>query len=412
MPAATPLKDLDLFRDAIVSSTLPAADTASGVSLNSWQSALTLAATEATKTKPLVIVIDEFPYLVQRQQGQEVETGTQHAWDRRLEKLPVLLILIGSDVSLMESLAVHGRPLFGRPTREMVIDPMTPREFASLLKLAPVDAIDAYLVVGGFPGVVKRWPSGADLWSFLRDALNDSESSLIVNGERILSAEFPSDAHARSILRAIGHGETTYTNIMRTAGVPQTTVDRALRMLSAQKRIVSAPTPLSARPSDEKRYFIADPYLRFWQRFIEPAIPEIDRGRGDLVLQDIRANWGTYRGRAVEPLVRDSLARMLPDARFGDAKYVGAYWTRKNVPEVDVVGVPSEKPNRVSFVGSIKWRDDSPFYDRDLRALSAVAPQVPGVDANTLLVGIARTRLEVKGLNVGLVAADLLNAWR
>jgi len=411
VPAVTALKDLDLFRDSVTTSSLPAASTASGVSFNRWQSALTFAATEATKAKPLVIVLDEFPYLLERQEGQEVESGVQHAWDRSLEKQPVLVILIGSDIRMMEALATHGRPLFGRPSREMVIDPMTPREFGNLLKLSPIDAIDGYLVVGGFPGIVKRWSPGSNMWDFLAAALNDAESSLIVNGERILAAEFPADLQARTILRAVGTGETTYTNIERKAGVPQTTVNRALRMLSTQKRIVSATTPLSTKPSDEKRYVIADPYLRFWLHFIEPAMAEIDRGRGDRVHESIRAKWSTYRGRAVEPLVREAIARMLPDTRFGDAKYVGGYWTRKNIPEVDLVGVPAEKPRRVSFIGSVKWRDDSPFEDRDVHELSGTMSAIPGTDGNTLLVGVTRARVDAKGLNIALLPQDLIGAW-
>lgn len=410
--ASTPLKDLDLFRDGITSSNLPAAATVSGISFNRWQSALTLAATGATRSRPLVVVIDEFPYLLGRQGQEEVESGVQHAWDRTLEKQPVLLVLIGSDIRMMEALATHGRPLFGRPTREMVVQPLTPREFGDLLKLSPVDTIDAYLVVGGFPGIVTRWPAGVDMWSFLRDALADPESSLIVNGERILSAEFPADLQARTILRAIGTGETTFTNIQRVAGVPQATVDRSLRLLTTTKRIVLAPTPVSTKPSDEKRYVVADPYLRFWLRFIEPALPEIERGRSDLVLDTIRVGWRTYRGRAVEPLVREAVTRMLPDPQLGDARHVGGYWTRKNIPEVDLVGVPGPKPKRVSFIGSIKWRDDSPFNEHDVRELSSLLPAVPGTDAETLLVAVARSRIDAKGLNVRLLPEDLIGAWR
>lgn len=410
-PATTPAKDLDLFRDSIASSTLPAASMASGVSFNRWQTALELAANGATKARPVVIVIDELPYLLTRQEKEEVESGIQHGWDRKLEKQPVILILVGSDIRMMAALATHGRPLFGRPTREMLVGPLTPREFGDLVKLAPVDAIDAYLVVGGFPGIVKNWPTGSDMWSFLKIALTDPESSLIVNGERILAAEFPADLQARTILRAIGSGETTFTNIQRTAGVPQSTLDRGLRLLTNAKGVVLAPTPLSAKLSDEKRYFVTDPYLRFWLRFIEPWLSEIDRGRSDLVLEEIRSAWSTYRGKAVEPIVRESVTRMLPQDRFGDARFVGGYWTRKNVPEVDLVGVPKERPKRVSFIGSIKWRNDSPFDGGDLHALRLVAPAVPGTDANTLLLAVARSRIDAKGVDVGLLPADILAAW-
>lgn len=186
----------------MAASTLPIAATVAGLTFKSWQTALTLASQGATKAKPLVIVIDEFPYLLQRQQGQEVESGAQHAWDRALERLPVVLVIIGSDIGMMKALAEHGRPLFNRPTREMLIDPLSPAEIQALLQLSPPDAIDAYLMVGGFPGIIRAWSAGTDQWQFLKDSLLDPDSSLIVNAERILTAEFPADVQARQVLKA------------------------------------------------------------------------------------------------------------------------------------------------------------------------------------------------------------------
>ncbi|BFO14997.1 hypothetical protein SHKM778_13850 [Streptomyces sp. KM77-8] len=49
----------------------------------------------------------------------------QRAWDRVLETKPVLLVLIGSDLSMMEALNSYGRP-FHQRGREMVLGPSTP----------------------------------------------------------------------------------------------------------------------------------------------------------------------------------------------------------------------------------------------------------------------------------------------
>lgn len=38
----------------------------------------------------------------------------------------------------------------------------------------------------------------------------------------------------------------------------------------------------------------------------------IERGRGDLALERIEWSWTTWRGRAVEPLVRESSLRLMP----------------------------------------------------------------------------------------------------
>jgi hypothetical protein len=85
---------------------------------------------------------------------------------------------------------------------------------------------------------------------------------------------------------------------------------------------------------------------------------------------------GASRGRAVEPLVRESIFRMLPEERFGDAHYVGGYWTRKGEVEVDLIGAEEKaRPRRVAFVGSIKWRERTPFGERDLGRIATRSPE-------------------------------------
>src|SRR5262249_29014848 len=71
-----------------------------------------------------------------------------------------------------------------------------------------------------------------------------------------------------------------------------------------------------------------DPYLRFWLRFIQPHLPEIERLRGDLTLARITAGWTAWRGRAIEPLLWVSLARLLPAGGSPAAAALGGYPTR------------------------------------------------------------------------------------
>jgi hypothetical protein len=284
-----------------------------------------------------------------------------------------------------------------------------------LLGFPAADAIDAQLVLGGFPQITQEWRPGTGMWKFLDEQLSNPTSPLIVGGERILSAEFPEEARARQVLETIGTGERTFTTIQRRAGIHETTLQRALAVLVGKKRMVSAERPLSSRPSRETHYAVADSYLRFWLRFVGPYMPEIERERGDLVVWRIREGWSAYRGRAVEPLVRESIFRILPDGRFGDAQYVGGYWTRKGDVEVDLVGAEEKvRPRRVAFVGSIKWRERTPFDGRDLGRIAAQREEVPGTDGDTVLVGVSREGFDQqgRGLDVALVPEDLLEAWK
>lgn len=409
----SPSRELEMFAEGVARSELPAgAMVRGGVRFQSWDAALTVLATGAG-TEPQIVVLDEFPYLVE--QDPALEATLQKVWDRYLSKAPVLLILVGSDVSMMSALTEYERPLYGRPSQEMVVEPFGPHETARMLGLPAAEAFDAQLVVGGFPQLMGEWPAEADMWEFLGEQLSDPTSPMIVGGERILSAEFPKELRAREVLETVGTGERTFTAIQRRAGIHETTLQRALEVLVGAKRMVAAERPLSARPSRETHYRVADPYLRFWLRFIGPHAAELERGRGDLVLDRVREGWNAYRGRAVEPLVWESIEQLLSDERFGGATYVGGYWTRKGDVEVDLVGADRpERAKRIAFVGSIKWRESAPFDGRDLGHLAAQRGEVPGAADTTLLVGVSRSGFSDQGatVDVALTPDELLAAWK
>lgn len=84
----------------------------------------------------------------------------QRAWDRVLETKPVLLVLVGSDLSMMEALNSYGRP-FHQRGRETVLGPLNPAEVGQMLGLDPAEAFDAALVTGGLPLICAEWPQGA-----------------------------------------------------------------------------------------------------------------------------------------------------------------------------------------------------------------------------------------------------------
>lgn len=168
--------------------------------------------------------MDELPYLMDP--GYAFEGVLQRAWDRYLSRKPVLLVLIGSDLSTMEALDSYQRP-FHQRGRELVVGPLTPLDLTDLLGLGAADAFDAALVTGGLPLVCADWESGQDLWDFVDQSLDNPTSPLLVSAERSLAAEFPEHVQARGVLAAIGSGERTFTNIAKSAGVAATPLQRA-----------------------------------------------------------------------------------------------------------------------------------------------------------------------------------------
>ena len=395
-----PVRDeLRLFAQEVAASNLPGAALFTGIELAGWDAALRLLAT-ALPDDGSVVVLDEIPYLVASDESFE---GTlQRAFDRELARKRVVLIGIGSDLGMMEALNQYGRPFHQRAT-EMVVPSLTPSEVGELLDLPAADAFDAHLVTGGLPLICNEWPAGMALIDYLGQAVTDPTSALLVSGERSLAAEFPSDAQARTVLTAIGSGERTFTNIGRAAGdIPQGSLNRSLTTLVA-KRVVAADEPLSTKPgSKDKRYRVADPYLRFWLAFLGPHLGEIERGRGDRVLARIRASWTSWRGRTIEPVIREALERLAPPVLTGEdgvPGVVGGYWTRTNNPEIDlVVGDRAPVAKRVLALGSIKWLENAPFDRHDLGDLHAHRTQLPGAAVDTPLIAVARSGCSVNGV--------------
>lgn len=403
-------EDLAGFAAEVTASRLPDAPRSGDFAAPlTWDAALTMLASALPADSPSVVVLDEMPYLVR--EDPTFEGALQKAFDRTLSKLPVLLILIGSDITMMEQLNTYGRPFYQRGT-EMIVPPLNPAEVASMLDLPPADAFDAYLVSGGLPLILEEWPHGAGLWQYLELALRRPTSALLVSGERTLAAEFPTETQARTVLGAIGHGERTFTLIGRAAGgLNPSSVSRSLELLTS-RRMVAAELPLSTKPSRETRYRLADPYLRFWLSFIGPGITAVERGRGDRVLDTIRASWTSWRGRAIEPVIREALWRLGADEGQLPAgtHAIGGYWTRTNNPEIDIVGAErSPIAKKITLVGSIKWLENKPFNNRDLAQLLTHRSQLPGADDTTPLLAVTRSGCTADVPT--LTPEDLHDAW-
>ncbi|MCA5894206.1 hypothetical protein LEP48_12730 [Isoptericola sp. NEAU-Y5] len=411
-------RQLDDATRAIVDSQRPLPDAellteTPAVTWRDWFARLAVAA----RSGPVIAVLDEFPWMVHGDPTLEGELQAQ--WDRLLERLPVLMILIGSDVAMMERLATHGRPLFGR-LRPCVVPPLDPAEMAGALPgRAAFEVFDAYLVTGGYPRLVTDLARhGAGTEDYVRASLSDRYSPLVTTARITLDAEFPDAPAAYRVLAAIGADDTAspgfndVTSAIKDASerkALETAATRALKTLTETKSLVERETPAWAAASGRlRRYRVTDPYLRFWFRYVERRVEQIARGRDDLAVAAFERDWSSWRGRSVEPVVREALARLArTDTRLSGVEAVHPWWTRDGQVEVDVVATT---PERSALLGSIKWRPTGGLTDRDVDALRRARDRVPRSDA-ALLAAISPSGRLPAGADVAFGAEELLGAW-
>ncbi|MFE9421521.1 ATP-binding protein [Kitasatospora sp. NPDC006697] len=417
---ASPVEAVDEFLDDLRQSSVPLdKDLIPSSGTGSWPDAFRALAA-VLPDRPSIIVIDEAPWL--SEQDGLFEGALQTAWDRLLSTRPVLLLLLGSDLHMMERLTSYDRPFYGRADN-LTLGPLNPAETGAALGLEPADAIDAHLVCGGLPGILRAWPHGTPALRFLEQECADPASPVFSVPESTLLAEFPAPDQARRVLEAVGGGDRTHKNIAATAGsregaLPSGSLSPLLRRLVEEKHVLAMDEPLSTSPGKPALYRIADSSLRLYLAVLRSAHEQIRRGRPEAAFRVIDRRWTAWRGRAVEPLVRQSLesAAMDDALPWSQVEAVGGWWNRQFDPELDLVGADRAPAARqVSFVGSVKWLL-SPFDGHDFAALARSAPQVPGFTAGTtglVVASLSGVAPEVDPAGVGLVwgPRQVVGAW-
>lgn len=416
----SPIDTVSRFLAELIESTLPAEpDSIPIPAAATWPDALRILA-GALPAAPSIVILDEAPWLAE--QDPTFDGALQTAWDRLLSPKPVLLLLLGSDLHMMERLTAYDHPFFGRADN-LVLDPLNPAEIGSALGLGGADALDAHLVCGGLPGILRTWPAGMPALEFLRQECDDPAAAVFSVPESTLVAEFPVPDQTRRVLESIGNGERTQSTIAAAAGghqgaIPTGSLSPLLRRLSTEKHILCVDEPLATKSGKPALYRIADSNLRLYLAMLRSAQDHSRRGRPDAAFRVITRRWQSWRGKAVEPLVRDALSLVLDsdDFPWPGTETIGAWWNRQFNPEIDLVGADrSPAAKTITFAGSIKWLG-TPFDRHDLAALHAGAAQIPGfTPGSTGLAVVSLSGIEKSSYfnTVGLIwsANDIVTSW-
>jgi AAA+ ATPase superfamily predicted ATPase len=158
-----------------------------------------------------------------------------------------------------------------------------------------------------------------------------------------------------------------------------------------------------------RRYRVTDPYLRFWFRYVERQVDRIARGRADLAVGRFERDWPSWRGRSIEPVVRDALQRLaVSDHHLTGVESVLPWWVRDGSAEVDVVAATSES---TALIGTIKWRAKGGVTAQEIDDVRRHRARIP-CSEHALVAAISPTGAAPRSADVAYRAADLLAAWR
>lgn len=270
------------------------------------------------------------------------------------------LILSGSALHLMEALLAPGAPLFGRADYRPLLEPLDYRA-ASLFaspRLSAESKLRRYAVLGGTPQY-QVWAGRDGLSVAIASRILSKGESLYEEPLHLLRQEqtIRDPGTYFAIVREIAAGRTTVSEISNGAQVPVPNLTKMLRRL-VELGYLEARAPLSPRGPEARRtsYRVADPFFRFWFRFVFPNRSLLERGRIKEVLGIVERDMDAYMGLAFEDCCREWAGRFAEDA-LPASRQLGSWWARDGQTEIDVVGASR---GRYDLLAACKWSTSAP----------------------------------------------------
>lgn len=291
-----------------------------------------------------IIVIDEFPYLIE--ENKNIPYLFQKIWDEHLQHKPCLMVLCGSSVRMMETKILDVKsPLYGRRSGQWKLCPFP---FSLFHKIFPnhsfEDRVRFFSILDGIPAYIKKMNQKKTVDWNLKNKVFKRGEYLYEETEYLLRQELRSPRNYYVILQAIAEGYTRFGEIANRTELSKSLVSQYLKNLQ-ELHIVKKLVPVTQRKeSRNAHYRLSDNYFSFWFQFIYPYQQLIEQDKQERLLESISEKLNKHYSFAFEQICRQLMMQ-------GSFSKVGSWWDKNE--EIDVIGL-DELQNHILF-GECKW---------------------------------------------------------
>jgi len=328
-------------------------------SFSSWENALTYI-DERQKDKRLIIVIDEFPYLVRK--NRALLSEMQHLIDHKLKNGNLFIVLCGSYMGFMEKEVLGSKsPLFGRRTGQLHMKPFSYKTSMRFLDgFSNEDKLKLYGAFGGTPLYLKQIASDINFeenikYAFLRITAYLYEEPLL-----LLRQEVHEPGVYSAIIEAIASGYTKSNEISTKLGEDSAKCLKYIQTL-CELGILYKETPFGEKESSRKTiYGINDFMFRFWYRYVFTNRTLIETGAQEAVWEKrIVTDYSNYMGLVFEKVCTDFLISQnakgnLPFLFTSFGRWWGNDPSTHTQEEIDIIATDSHD----YLICECKWRNE------------------------------------------------------
>ena len=323
----------------------------------SWESAFDYIVKQADGEKT-IISIDEYPYLAKAH--PPISSQIQRLIDEVLLKTNMMLILCGSSMSFMEKQVLgYQSPLYGRRTAQYKVKPLDYYDSAAFFGNAGTeDKLLGYAVSNGIPkylNVISR-PGNVEIG--INEEFFSRDGFLYEEPYNLLKQELREPAVYNTIIATIANGATKLNVIAAKIAEKDSKVANYIKNLIDLGILEKEVSMLSG---NEKNgiYRVKDGMYRFWYRFVQKLVTQIDNGDEDIYDAKVRPFIPDFMGLAFEDICKQYLLRLNRVKRspvLFDS--IGRWWggnpVTKTETEIDVIATSTVEKDII--VGECKWQ--------------------------------------------------------
>lgn len=346
-----------------------------------WEQAFS-ALTDIKTDKKLVVVIDEFPYMVRN--NKSIPSILQNLWDHMLKNTNIMLVLSGSSMSFIEDeILGYKNPLYGRTTGIYKLEPLP---YTDAIKFFPnysdEDKVIAYSILGGIPHYLQQFDPQKTVEENIKNTILRRGSILYNEVEFLLHEELREASTYNTVIEAVALGNTEYNAILSKTLIEQRTLSVYIKNLT-NLGILKKEKPSLSKPKENVGqnkgiYVLTDNFFRFWYAFCYPNISLLEKGSVELAWKMfIKDNLHNFASKAFENIAieylyiineRGSLPSVFTEFGRWWGKVTKTDENGKKITTSEEIDVLGKAPNNIYILGECKFTN-APFDMGQLKHL-------------------------------------------
>jgi AAA+ ATPase superfamily predicted ATPase len=283
-----------------------------------WDNAFQHLTLHLTK-EPTVILLDEISWMAL--EDPNFVGKLKDWWDLNLhDKSQFMLVLCGSVSTWVEDNILNSTALFGRIHLQITLNELSLKESYQFLKtngfrFSNYDAYKILAITGGIPWYLEQISPNQTPDENIKRLCFEADGLFVLEFKKLFHDLF----HQRgliykTIVKLLSNGMLTYTEIQKKSQYSQGgTLTKALQQL-VTCGFVSLHKSWSIKTGEvgkKNLYRLSDNYLRFYFKYIEPSINEIEKNRFTQVSLESLPGWDIVMGLQVENFVVNNRIEIL-----------------------------------------------------------------------------------------------------